>query len=220
MLHSRGAGVQWLSKLLHDDLAVLRGPLAGFEAWGSILWQAHQGETAKRGGDAWWSSHNEGKHRFYSGAAFMEAISNPENMRTVDFAAQVLAPLALRAALTKGGQCERSRHTSRHNALARARACKSAEQQLLLLLAVRMFSPKLLISQTPEVYALILAMESLVGKLLATVSVHTTHSSSPRPLSDAELRGVTSAFLSFPLSPAARAQGYNAMDKGRNFLQW
>ena len=233
MLHTRGAGVEWLCKHLCDDLAVLKGPLSGFEAWGEILWQAHKEETAKRNGDAWWSSHNEGKHRLFSGAAFMEAISNAEAMRSVDFTAQILAPPTLRALLAKRSQCDRSRRTSKKDALRRISAlpCKHPEQQLLYMLALRNFSPKLLVSQTPEVYALVNAMEKVASMLLAAVfPMGETVHGSPAQLSDAELRGVACAFLGFPLAVKAvvkdgkvgynTAQGYNSMDKGRNFLQW
>ena len=123
--------------------------------------------------------------------ASMSAIKSADAMRRVAFTADILAPLASRGLLAQRTKLDDPHPMLKVDAWTKCVANECTRRRVLLLMACRNFSPKLLAAHTPEVFAAIQVLEVMASKLMGDVTVHGTHSPKGAHLSNVELRGVS-----------------------------
>ena len=123
--------------------------------------------------------------------AFMATLPSAAAMRRVASTADMLAPLASRGLLAQRAKLDHQHHMLKVDAWTKCVAIECTRRKMLLLMACRNFSPKLLAAHTPEVFAVIQVLEGMASKLMGDVTVHGTHSPKGAHLSNVELRGVS-----------------------------
>ena len=181
--------MRWMGPEIRKSMAILQGPAAGFMEWGVALAEAFEKESKGKPTD--WAAHAEGRHRFHSGAAFIEAIRDSRKMQRLDFCAEIFAPLARRAlgCSRRNVPCDRPRHVSKEEALAMCAGAATPQGSMLAMVACLGFSPKVFVRCTPEVWALTEEMEAVAQALAGQVPAEATGHGA-LDLTDAELRGV------------------------------
>ena len=120
----------------------------------------------------------------------MATLPSAAAMRRVAFTADMLAPLASRGLLAQRTKLDDPHPMLNVDAWTKCVANECTRRRVLLLMACRNFSPKLLAAHTPEVFAVIQVLEEMASKLMGDVTVHGTHSPRGAHSSNVELRGV------------------------------
>ena len=121
--------------------------------------------------------------------AFMEAIKEPGLMQRVDFAAEVFAPITLRALLCKKEvSCDRPRHIPKKEALKLCFQVAHPQGSMLATLACFGYSPKAHIRTCPDVWVLVEEMEAMVEEMLKLAPEKIGKGHGPISLTDAELQ--------------------------------
>ena len=121
----------------------------------------------------------------------MEAIKVPELMQRVDFAAEVFAPITLRALLCRPQvPCDRPRRVGKKEALKLCSQVAHHQGSMLATLACLGYSPKAHTRTCPDVWVLVEEMEAMVGEMLKLAPEKIGTSRRQVSLTDAELRGV------------------------------